>query len=167
MRRTALAIAAIAAIAALTLAACGKDVPTATTLFGLGPAAGDTVHGTGGGWELLTMREKWSDARAGRDYSFVTSFACFCPQEVTTPVRVTVHGAQVTSVRELVTGKERPAAGYYTIEGLFDRAMAERARDGVVRVTYSRAWGYPVALTVGTPENDAGVSYGVSDVRLQ
>ena len=163
MRRTALVVVAFAA---LTLAACGKHEPTATTLLGLVPAAGDTVHGSGSEFELVAMRNRWADVRGGRDYSFATSFACFCAGETMTPVRVSVHGTQVVSVREVATGRERSVVGYYTIEELFDRAIAERARDGVVRVTYAKTWGYPVSLTIGTPENDAGVSYGVGEVRF-
>lgn len=161
MRRLAVLVAAI-----LAVAACGSDEPTGTAARGLLPAS-DTIEGGATTSELRLMKARWAAVRDGRDYSFVTSYYCFCYGEVETPVRVTVRGASVASVREVVSGRSRPTDHYYTIEELFDRAIARRAIDRHVRVSYSARWGHPIWLTIGTPENDAGVTYQVGDVALE
>jgi hypothetical protein len=116
--------------------------------------------------QLLLAKGRWAGARNARDYSFVTWYLCFCTSDVTVPVRVSVHGAEVTAVREVTSGRSRQTTEYYTIESLFDRAIEARGRDVPVRVTYTSG-GYPAWLTIGTPENDAGVTYHVEGVRLQ
>ena len=161
MRRLAVLIAAV-----LVAAACGKEEPTGAALRGMLPVT-DSIQGAATADELQQMKARWAEVRGGRDYSFVTYYYCFCYGEVDTPVRVTVRGASVASVREVVTARSRPVDDYYTIETLFDRAIARRAIDRHVAVSYSARWGHPLWLTIGTPANDAGVTYRVQDVVLE
>lgn len=152
--------------ALLALAACGRDRDPLGPVTPLTLLPGDSTEVTPSQVELVLAKARWGLERNGRDYSFVTSFYCFCDPSVQVPVRVTVHGTEIVSVREVTSGRGRQAAEYYTIEALFDRAIEARG-DGVpVRVTYA-AGGYPAWLTIGTPENDAGVTYSVGEVRLQ
>jgi hypothetical protein len=160
MRRLAVLLAATLA---LVTAACGKHEPTGTAVLGL---VSDSVEVNPSESQLLLAKARWTSERNARDYTFVTAFACFCAANVGTAVRVTVHGTQVVSVHEVTSGRSRLATEYYSIEALFDRAVDARARDESVRVKYA-AGGYPAQLTIGTPENDGGVTYGVSEVRLQ
>ena len=162
MRRFLVPLAAIA----LLLTACGGDEPTGSMVFGILPTNADTIPGNGSEAELRLMKARWTEARRGRNYSFVTGIGCFCPAYYGASVRVVVIGAQVATVREVDSGGLRPARDYYTIEELFDRAIAFRAGGGPVRVTYDGRAGFPRLLTIGTPENDGGVIYGVRDVEF-
>lgn len=157
-----------AALALTTLAACNQSDPVGVPRPGIWTAAGeDTVRGSGSVVELRAMERRWAETRDGRGYQFATSVSCFCPQEHTRPVLVSVRGSTVTSVLDAETREARPAGRYWTIESLFDMAIAERTRGGRVRVTYSRTSGYPVWMEIGTPENDAGAYYSVSSVMLE
>ena len=156
----------VLAAALLASAACNDDREP------LGPTApltylpGDSTEVNPSEAQLLLAKARWAGARNARDYTFVTAYYCFCDASVQVAVRVSVHGAEVTSVREVTSGRSRQPAEYYTIEGLFDRAIEARGRDVPVRVAYTTE-GYPASLTIGTPENDAGVSYQVREVQLQ
>lgn len=160
MRRSAVLLAVTLVVA---ITACAKHEPTGTTVFGLMP---DSTEVRPDETQLLQAKARWAGARNGRDYTFVTSYSCFCPANAGIPVRVTVHGAQVVSVREVTSGRSRAVTEYYTIEALFDRAIEARASDVPVRVTYA-VGAYPGRLTIGTPENDGGTTYHLADVRLQ
>lgn len=165
MRRSVLLAAALAVT---SLAACTGSDPVEAVRPGVWTEAGaDTVRGNGSVVELRAMRQRWTETRDGRGYQFVASVSCFCPPEYTRPAIVSVRGSAVTSVIDAETREPRQVEGYWTIESLFDRAIAERASGGRVRVTYSRSSGYPVWAEIGTPENDAGAFYGVSSVMLE
>lgn len=158
----------LAALALASSVACHEAEPIGVPRPGIWTTAGiDTVPGNGSVMELRAMKQRWSDARDGRDYAFETSVSCFCPEEYVRPVIVEVSGDAVTRVLDAETGATRPAERYWTIEGLFDRAIAERTGGGRVRVTYARASGYPVWVEIGTPENDAGAWYSVTSVMVK
>jgi hypothetical protein len=166
LRLGACLLAATVALGSLT--ACTESDPVGAPRPGIWTAAGeDTVRGNGSVIELRAMKQRWADTRDGRSYQFVASVSCFCPPRNTRPVIVSVRGSQVTSVLDAETREPRPVEGYWTIEALFDRAIAARAGGGRVRVTCSRSGGYPVWAEIGTPENDAGAFYGVSSVMLE
>lgn len=150
----------------LGVAACRHDSPTGAGVFTLLPTSGDTATGTGSAAELRLMQRRWAEAREGRDYRFDTFLYCHCGSEVDTPVRVRVRGSRVDEVRVVATGASRPVADYYTIERLFDEAIALREQGGRVRVTYVVEAGHPIFLTIGEPERDAGVSYVIHSVAV-
>ena len=156
----------LAAATISLLGACGREDPTGATVFGILPATADTIAGSGSLAELRLMKARWTEARRGRNYSFVTGIGCFCPAYYGASVRVVVFGDRVATVREIDSGGVRPARDYYTIEELFDRAIAFRADGGPVRATYDGRAGFPLWLTIGTPENDGGVVYAVRDVEF-
>ena len=153
-------------VVVLALAACREERAVGPGVFGLLPVAADTATGTGSEAELRQMQRRWADVRAGRDYRFTTAYYCFCFNGTATPVQVTVRGSRVVEVREVATGASRSVANYYTLEQLVDWAIAERERGGRVRVRWQLDAGYPVWIEIGTPENDAGVSYDISGVAL-
>jgi Family of unknown function (DUF6174) len=150
----------------LLVTACGDDRDPLGPTTPLTYLPGDSTEVVPSESQLLVAKARWAGERNARDYSFVTWYLCFCDASVAVPVRVSVHGTQVVSVREVTSGRSRQATEYDTIEGLFDRAIEARGRDVPVRVTYG-AGGYPAWLTIGTPENDAGVTYHVEGVRLE
>ena len=158
----------LAALALTSSVACHEAEPIGVPRPGIWTTAGtDTVPGNGSVMELRAMKQRWAAARDGRDYAFETAVSCFCPDEYVRAVIVEVSSDAVTRVRDAETGASRPADRYWTIEGLFDRAIAERAGGGRVRATYARASGYPVWIEIGTPENDAGAQYSVTSVMVE
>lgn len=166
MRRSVVLLAT--ALSFTSLAACRQSEPVGVPRPGVLFAAGsDTVAGNGSVVELRAMKEKWATARDGRDYQFNTAVSCFCDEARRRPVIVAVRGSAVTSVLDAETNASRPTEQYWTIERLFDMAIEERTHGGRVRVTYSRALGYPVWIEIGTPENDAGSQYVVPSVMLE
>jgi len=52
-----------------------------------------------------------------------------------------------------------------SVERLFDRAIEDAERGERVIVRYDAALGYPVYLSLGEPERDAGVIYVLSNLR--
>ena len=164
MRRS---LVRLAILAVLALAACDDTERAIAPLPRIYvTSSGDTVPGNASVLELRAMRAKWENVRAGSDYRMQTRVTCFCGEEYTRPLEIEVHGDAVFSVRDLVSGQLRPTTDSWTIEALFDRAIAERLRGGRVRVTYLRSAGYPVWIEIGTPENDAGATYTVFTVRF-
>ena len=160
MRRPIVLVAAV-----LAIAACGKEAPTSVALRGVLPVA-DSAQGSGSAAELRLMKARWAGVRDGRDYSFVTFAFCQCAYDLT-PVRVTVRGARVAAVHEVASGESRPVDHYYTIEQLFDWALEERKQGWGVSVVYATAHGYPIWLTIGEPERDAGATFRVQDVVIE
>jgi hypothetical protein len=119
---------------------------------------------------LAQARQRWA-SRGFDDYTFETRHGCFCPPEITGPVRITVRQGTILSVTLLETGALLPPADlvhWYTIEQLFARIPATAQQDGVadVGVVYDQALGYPASIRVTPDEGilDAGESYSVSAV---
>jgi hypothetical protein len=148
-------------LAAAVIAACADGAAIGTRAQNVAISA-DTVQGTASLTELQQRRATWV-TRGITDYRVQLRIACFCGSEVTRPVVVEVRGGVVAKVTDLETGKPATAlTSYPTITGLFDAAIAERARGGFVSVAYDTAAGLPVRLEIGTLANDAGVQYQVS-----
>lgn len=119
---------------------------------------------------LAQARQRWA-SRGFTDYTFETHHGCFCPPEITGPVRIIVRQGTVLSVTLLETGALLAPADlvhWYTIEQLFDRIPATADQEGVddVRVTYDPALGYPTSIQIIPDKGvlDGGGSYSVSAV---
>jgi hypothetical protein len=150
----------------LALAACRDERSTGPGVLGLLPVRADTATGTGSEAELRQVKRRWVETRGGRDYRFTTAYYCFCFIASQRPAQVFVQGARVVQVRDAATGMTRREADYYTIESLLDRAIEVREQGGRVRVRWQLDAGYPAWIEIGTPENDAGASYDLSNVEL-
>lgn len=115
-------------------------------------------------------RDRWT-ARGLADYTFETRHDCFCPPEITGPVRITVHQGTISSVTILESGlllASSDLVHWYTIEQLFDRIRATAVQDGIadVAVSYDPTLGYPTSVRVIPDKDvlDGGESYWVTAV---
>lgn len=162
-RVTLLALAgALATLAAV--ASCGPDLPFAPGTK-MVPSA-DTASGLGTVADLTSHKQAWL-AQGVRSYRFRRAESCFCvASDDIRPAVVEVREGQVTKVWNLQTGAAMRASAAITIEAYFDRAIAEASRSGGrVLVAYDRALGYPVQLTLGHPEVDAGEYVTITDLQ--
>ena len=124
----------------------------------------DTIPGSGQLAELQQKRAEWL-ARGINDYRVQLRISCFCVGNITRPVLVEVKRGVVSKVWDLETAKPvTNLEAYPTITALFDRAIAERSRDGHVSVAYDRALGFPVRIEIGTLANDAGTLYTLGEL---
>ena len=129
------------------LAGCGKDA---------GPLS-----------PLTEARQRW-EALHLTTYEYVLTIQCFCSDQVTQPVRITVTDGAVTA-RVYVAGGapvDSSLAGRFpSIDGLFD--LAQAAVEGgaaSVQVDYDVRFGYPVRIAIDNIANavDDEVTYLVS-----
>ena len=156
----------LAALSVLAVVACSEN----TTPAGLGTqqlsVAGDTVVGSGQLSELKQRRAAWV-ARGINDYQFQLRISCFCIPDFTRPVLIEVRGGAVARVWDLETARPvTTVSSYPTITTLFDRAVAERSREGgYVSVAYDATYGFPARIEIGTLANDAGTLYLLGGFR--
>jgi hypothetical protein len=123
-----------AAAAALTLAACatarGADDPRAL---------------------LERNRRLWASHRLV-DYRYTVQVRCFCPGQVTRPVRVEVRGGRVAR-RAYADSASAPDSSFADtwpeVDGLFAN-VADALRRGAeeVRVEYDPRLGYPISIQI-------------------
>ena len=96
--------------------------------------------------ELDRNRALWETSRA-RDYSYVLTPICFCPQDLLDPVTISVLGGVVASVTYAESGKAPDHDGYgryVTIDDLFDTIQEAIDRKAAqITVTYDPGVGYP------------------------
>jgi len=162
MRAPFLARFATACVAIAGVVACFDDSPTADINAQPSLVLGDTVTGSGQLSELQQHRAAWL-LRSISDYRFQLQISCFCGAEITRPVVVEVRAGEITKVEDLATGRAvADLSPYPTITKLFDAAIDERTRGGIVSVAYDRTLGIPVRLEVGTLASDAGTIYLLS-----
>jgi len=151
---------------AVAVACASKD----TTPSGLGAkqlsVSGDTVLGTGSLAELQQRRAAWV-ARGVDDYHVQLQISCFCIGDIRRPVLIEVRGGAVTRVWDLETGRTvTNLSTYPTITALYDKAIAERSREGgYVSATYDATHGFPTRIEIGTLANDAGTLYTLGAFR--
>lgn len=104
--------------------------------------------------ELRAARAKWR-ASAPATYSFVLQRQCFCGEEMTSPVRVSVVNGERQSVVYVATGEPMRADWlqfFPTIEGIFDLLEKEIRESDDVEVAYDAARGYPVHAAIDAIE---------------
>jgi hypothetical protein len=80
---------------------------------------------------------------------------------------VEVRAGQITRAWNRRTGDEfSPETNEkQSVEALFEYALRQAERGERIRVSYDVRLGYPAILTVGTPENDAGVTYVLTNLQ--
>ena len=130
MRLASLTFACLAA-AAVTVGAC--DGPTAPER------------------KLQAARLKWEHTRPAA-YTYTVALYCFCPQEGSGPVIVSVREGVVESRTYVNSGAAvAPTyADYFpTIDGLFE-VIEDARRQGAyaINVTYDPARGFPVVISI-------------------
>lgn len=169
-RRAALPLVVVLAAAGLVTSGCGSADRTMglvadSDAFRL---SSDTLTGAATLAELQAWKARW-EAQGLHNYKFNASMSCFCAADYTRPVVIDVRDGQVFEARFLADNRlvPRPSNGpyYFTISDLYDRAIAERERNGYVSVVYDRGKAYPARLVIGTLASDGGVSYAIGNLN--
>ena len=152
---------------AFVLSACSDSLPFAPrSVDRLSPST-EAVTGLGTVADLRARRDAWL-ASGPLDYVVEEQLSCFCGDELEfQPSVLEVRNRRVTRVWSLRTGRRFiPSEGtLLSVERLFDRAIEDAERGERVIVRYDAALGYPVYLSLGEPERDAGVIYVLSNLR--
>ncbi|MDC0663661.1 DUF6174 domain-containing protein [Marinobacter sp. SS21] len=118
---------------------------------------------------LADARERWRASQIG-DYQITVQQSCFCLQEFTQPLRITVRDARVVSVAGLtqpLTQPDQLDRSRLTVEGLFDFiADAQRRQVERLDVSYHPQYGYPseIAYDGHAMIADDEISYRLSDL---
>jgi hypothetical protein len=96
-----------------------------------------------------------------KNYRVEEQVLCFCGFVEPNPAVVEVRAGQITRAWNRSTGYEFSPQNNEkrSVEGLFEYAITQAERGDRKRVSYDTRLGYPAILTIGTPENDAGVTY--------
>lgn len=101
---------------------------------------------------LEDQRAIW-DAQGLEDYSYVLRRSCYCPEEYTFPVEITVVGDTVSSAvyAEASALAGEPVVEDYesmTIDELFDFTVGAIDEADKVEVEYDAAAGYPTLVRI-------------------
>lgn len=154
-------------VLAVTISACSDSLPFDPRPAERLSASADAVTGLGTVADLRARREAWL-ASGPHSYIVEEQFSCFCGFELELqPSVLEVRNREVTRVWNLRTGRRFvPREGtLLSVERLFDLAIQYAERGDRVIVKYDAALGYPVHLSLGEPERDAGVIYVLSNLR--
>jgi hypothetical protein len=101
--------------------------------------------------DLQAARRRWAATRP-EAYEMTVARACYCREETTAPVVVTVRGGVISGQRYAATGA--PVAtgnsqAYPDVDGLFTVVEdALRRHADHVSVTYDRQRGFPVSIRI-------------------
>lgn len=126
---------------ALLVSACGGS-PSGPDGKGPGETLDDRSATTAA---LSAARQRWQ-AQATRDYAFTFRRSCFCPTDITAPVRIQVAGGAIRSVTREDTGAAVPESEwsrYFTVDSLFAEIASALATAYEIRATYDSVRGYP------------------------
>lgn len=100
---------------------------------------------------FVSAHARWN-AHAPASYELTVAHNCFCPEEATGPVRVSVRNGAVVSRRYVRTGVDVPASyveRFPDVEGLFSAILAAHARHAsTVDVRYDDALGFPTRIDI-------------------
>jgi len=101
---------------------------------------------------LEDQRAIW-DSQGLDDYSYVLRRGCFCPEEYTSPVQITVIGDAVSSA---VYAEDSALAGEpvvddyetMTIDDLFDFTASAITEADKIEIEYDATYGYPSSIQI-------------------
>ena len=119
-------------------------------------------------WASLTLDKAWArwNSAGLSNYRFRSSVSCFCLDQYTRPMRVTVRQGQVTEVVDIATGTARPLAYRQPVDSIFALIRTEIAeRPERLQVTYDHSLGFPRRLTYGIRETDGGGDITIDSVQ--
>jgi hypothetical protein len=156
----------IALVSTIAIAGCDSALSPVEPKDGDLPFPKNTVEGNGSVAELRSRQSAWLDNES-RNYRVEEQVFCFCGFVEPNPAVVEVRGGQITRAWNRRTGDEfTPVTSEkHSVEGLFEYALKQAEKGEQIRVSYDLRLGYPAILTVGTPENDAGVTYVLANLQ--
>jgi Family of unknown function (DUF6174) len=119
--------------------------------------------------ELARNRQRWASS-ATHDYEFEFRRLCFCPTEVTEPVRIVVRQDAIVSVVRLRDGQ--PASTSFTVWPRVDDLFADvqqrlEQRTERLDVRYDPTFGYPLSIVVDIALMAADDEYSLTAGNLR
>jgi hypothetical protein len=159
----------ISLVSTFAIAGCDSTSPSPSPFE---PKDGDmafpknTVQGTGSIQELQRRQNAWL-TNGSRNYRVEEQVFCFCGFNEPNPAVVEIRAGLITRAWNRRTGDEfsPQTREKRSVEELFEYALNRAAAGEQIRVSYDASFGYPAILTVGTPENDGGVTYVLANLR--
>jgi hypothetical protein len=125
-------------LALLLLAAC-EQAPTAVSLP-----------------DVLQERAAWRAHHLTR-YAFVYEVTGFFINISGHPIRLVVRADTVRSATDMTTGDSVPgAAGFPTLDGLYDRAIAALSSRTLTAITYDATFSFPTRMDFAGPPDASG-----------
>lgn len=156
----------IALVSTIAIAGCDSTLSPFEPRDGDLPLPKNTVEGNGSITELRSRQSAWLNG-GSQNYRVEEQVYCFCGFVEPNPAVVEVRAGQITRAWNRRTGDEfSPETNEkQSVEALFEYALRQAERGERIRVSYDVRLGYPAILTVGTPENDAGVTYVLANLQ--
>jgi hypothetical protein len=113
----------------------------------------DSIFGRDTLDQLRHNRGRWQ-ALAITDYDFTYSHLCFCPYGLTRPMRISVRGGLVTSVKDSTGTELAPeyADGWPTIDSIFARTERDIIAKYPVEIAYNASLFFPSRVKRDIPE---------------
>ncbi|MCI0485676.1 MAG: DUF6174 domain-containing protein [Blastocatellia bacterium] len=113
--------------------------------------------------------KKWSSIKKA-DYQYTFRLTCYCPQQFTRPVRVSVRDGEVEEVKYIVSGEQADISmfeHYLKIERLFwiiQDGIDRKAHK--INVSYHSEFGYPKSVYIDYKETtiDEEIRFEVEDL---
>ena len=155
----------VSLLSAIALAGCESKVSPFEPTDGDLPLPKNTFEGTGSITELRNHQSEWLNAAI--NYRVEEQVNCFCGFRDPNPAVLEVRSGAITRAWDRKTGSEFTPTGNEkrTVEQLFEYAIAQAEKGEQIRVSYNARLHYPAILTIGTPENDAGVTYVLANLQ--
>jgi len=150
----------ISLVSVIAIVGCDSTLSPFEPKDGDIPFPKNTVEGNGSIAELHIRQSAWLTG-GSRNYRVEEQVLCFCGFVEPNPAVLEVRAGQITRAWNRRTGDEfNPGtAEKQSVERLFEYALEQASKGRQIRVSYDARLGYPAILTIGTPENDDGVTY--------
>ncbi len=119
--------------------------------------------------EWKDNQQKWNDQKLG-NYSFQLQVGCFCPQDITRPVNITVReGIPTLAYADDGTPvTDKFFDDYNTIDKLFSTALRALQNADAASVSYDEKYGFPTRINIDFNKKlvDDETSYTLADFQL-
>ena len=117
--------------------------------------------------ELNTNKEKW-EKNDIQDYSYQFQRSCFCPQEITRPVEITVKDGNVTDAQFSDIKDKPPEQNQLSINSLFGIIQDAIDRGSQIEVKYDEKTGMPTEIIIDRDQMpmDGGETITASNLQI-
>jgi hypothetical protein len=118
--------------------------------------------------EFQSARALWQ-SHAVANYDYTLRRECFCPMEVTQPMRVQVRGGAVTSATSVATGAAIDVQHVKTVDQIFSEIEGTLSNGKVLGASYDATFGFPVEARLDRIVNaiDDEGNYFISDFQVK
>ena len=117
--------------------------------------------------ELNENKQKWEKGDV-QDYSYQFRRSCFCPQDITRPVDITVQNGKVSDAQFADSKAEPPEQNQQSVNGLFAIIQDAIDKGRQVEVKYDDKTGMPTKITIDRDQMplDGGQTITASNLQI-